>query len=325
MTMTSASGTEQPQLSMILDEVEVVRVERLSPSFVRVEFGGPCLEHFGVEGQPLYDQRIKLVFPGVPGGPVPSFEGVDDSWWETWLARPEAERGHMRTYTVRDLVGSGPDTRLVVDIVVHSDDHGDPGPGCDWAARAAVGDRVVVLGPRRGQFYGGIEFEPGTAGRLLLVGDETAVPAVCAILGQLPWDAVGAAFLEIPTAADAQTVQHPEGVRVVWLPRAGAAHGELLHPAVLDHLGVGAAAVAGAEADEVDPDLWETPTYSSSGEDVDSAATVVGHDLDDLYAWIAGESGVVTALRRVLVKDLGVDRRQVAFMGYWRRGVAMRS
>ncbi len=33
----------------------------------------------------------------------------------------------------------------------------------------------------------------------------------------------------------------------------------------------------------------------------------------------------VTALCRALVRDLGLDRRQVAFMGYWRRGVAMRS
>jgi len=76
---------------------------------------------------------------------------------------------------------------------------------------------------------------------------------------------------------------------------------------------------------EVDPDLWETPTYSSSGEEVDAAVTLVGHDLDGLYAWIAGESAMVTTLRRALVNDLGVDRRQVAFMGYWRRGVAMRS
>ncbi len=42
------------------------------------------------------------------------------------------------------------------------------------------------------------------------------------------------------------------------------------------------------------------------------------------YFWIAGESGVVTTLRRHLVKDLGIDRKRVAFMGYWRRGVAMR-
>jgi NADPH-dependent ferric siderophore reductase len=41
---------------------------------------------------------------------------------------------------------------------------------------------------------------------------------------------------------------------------------------------------------------------------------------DGLYAWIAGESSVVTGLRRHLVCDLGVDRRSVAFMGYWREG-----
>ncbi|GAA4374064.1 siderophore-interacting protein [Nocardioides caricicola] len=315
--------TTQDRLPMILDEVEVVRVERLSPSFVRVELGGACLAEFGVDG-PLYDQRIKLVFPGVPGGPVPSFEGVNDSWWETWLSRPEEERGHMRTYTVRDVVGEGGDTRLVVDIVVHEDAHGDVGPGCDWALRAAVGDRVVVLGPRRGEQYGGIEFVPGAAARLLLVGDETAVPAICAILAQLPVDATGAAYLEVPTAADIQTVQHPEGVAVTWLAREGAAHGAGLHAAVLEHLGAGGA-VTLEEPEEVDPDLWETPTYSSSGEDVEAAQLVVGHDLGDLYAWIAGESGLVTGLRRALVKDLGMDRRQVAFMGYWRRGVAMRS
>ena len=317
--------TTQHSLPMVLDEVEVVAVDRLSPSFVRVELGGPCLADFGVDG-PLYDQRIKLVFPGVPGGPPPSFAGADESWFDTWLARPEEERGHMRTYTVRELRGEGPDTRLVVDVVVHPDEHGDVGPGCAWAARAAVGDRVVLLGPRKGQLYGGIEFDPGTAKRLLLVGDETAVPAICATLGLLAPDATGAAFLEVPTAADVQDVEHPAGVEVVWLPREGAAHGSVLQAAVLAHLGVGAAPVE--EPEDVDPDLWETPTYSSSGEEVaTSPAPPAEHrqDLGDLYAWIAGESGLVTALRRVLVKDLGVDRRQVAFMGYWRKGVAMRS
>ena len=74
---------------MIQDEVAVTRVDRLSPSFVRVELGGPCLAEFGVDG-PLYDQRIKLVFPG----------------------------DRMRTYTVRDVRGEGAATRLVVDLVV---------------------------------------------------------------------------------------------------------------------------------------------------------------------------------------------------------------
>lgn len=313
------SATQQ-QLPLILDEVEVVAVERLSPSFVRVELGGDCLAEFGVDG-PTYDQRIKLVFPQTPGGPLPRFEPDAENWYAAWLALPEEERGHMRTYTIRDLRGTGTDTRLVVDVVVHADDHGAPGPGCAWAAAARVGDRVVVLGPRRGHHYGGIEFDPGTAGRLLLVGDETAVPAICAVLEQLPRSASGAAFLEVPSAEDVLPVQHPDGVEVVWLPRGGAEPGARMHPAVLDHLGADVAVPD--DIGEVDPDLWETPTYSSSGEEVDGAVTVVGHDLADVYAWIAGEAKVVTGLRRALVNDLGLDRRQVAFMGYWRRGVSM--
>ena len=86
------------------------------------------------------------------------------------------------------------------------------------------------------------------------------------------------------------------------------------------HLGIPGAEVEVA-ADEVDPDLWETPFYSSSGEEVPGDVAVVG----GTYAWIAGESKVVTGLRRHLVNELGFDRRQVAFMGYWRRGVAMKS
>lgn len=41
---------------------------------------------------------------------------------------------------------------------------------------------------------------------------------------------------------------------------------------------------------------------------------------DGAYAWIAGESAVVKALRRHLVNERGLDRRAVTFTGYWRRG-----
>ncbi|MER7547783.1 siderophore-interacting protein [Actinomadura sp.] len=41
---------------------------------------------------------------------------------------------------------------------------------------------------------------------------------------------------------------------------------------------------------------------------------------DGAYAWIAGESAMVKALRRHLVKERGMDRRAVTFTGYWRRG-----
>jgi NADPH-dependent ferric siderophore reductase len=309
-----------PDLGMLIEEVEVRRVDRLSPSFVRFELGSPALTELGNDDGPYFDQRIKLVFPH-GDGPVPSFEGADDSWWETWVQRPEEERGHMRTYTVRDVVGSGEDPRLVVDIVLHDDhDGGESGPGSTWAAEAKVGDRLVVMAPRRGYAYGGIEFAPGAAGRLMLVGDETALPAIAGILRDLPADAVGTALVEVPLSADVQRLASPAGVEVVWLPRDGAEMGTLVHAAAVERLGAAPAEVAVSD-DEVDPDLWETPGYSSSGEDVAAELTLA----DELYVWIAGESKVVTGLRRVLVNDLGLDRRQVAFMGYWRRGVAMRS
>ncbi|MHA4777379.1 siderophore-interacting protein [Streptomyces sp. MSC1_001] len=40
------------------------------------------------------------------------------------------------------------------------------------------------------------------------------------------------------------------------------------------------------------------------------------------YVWIAGESGSVKALRRHFVRDLGLDRRRVTFVGYWRKGLS---
>jgi NADPH-dependent ferric siderophore reductase len=302
---------------MILTEVEVTSVERLSPSFVRVELGSPELADFGVDG-PLWDQRVKLVFPGASGR-LPSFAGAEESWYAAWLELPADERGHMRTYTVRDVVGSGADTRLVVDLVLHLAE-GATGPASSWAAAARPGDRLVVVAPRRGEPFGGIEFGPGTAQRLLLVADETAVPAVAAILDQLPAAARGTAFLEVPVAGDVLDLDAPVGVEVVWLPRDGVPLGQRLHAAVVDHLG--APAEPGSVTDgEIEPNVWETPSFSSSGEQIADVAPVHG----DLYAWIAGESGVVTALRRHLVRGLGLDRRQVAFMGYWRRGVAMRS
>ncbi len=311
--------TEQTGLPMLLDEVEVVRVERLSPSFVRVELASPVLADFGVDG-PLYDQRIKLIFPGEQG--LPTFDrSNEEAAMASWYGRPEEERGHMRTYTIRDVVGEGVDTRLVVDFVIHAPDE-PSGPGGDWGAHAKVGDRVITMAPRRGLPFGGIEFDPAGATQLLLVGDETALPAIARILEDLPETAKGSVFIEVPLSDDIQELRSLPGMAVTWLPRNGRARGSEIHGAVLDLLG---ADVAEPVIDEIDPDLWETPTYSSSGEEVDVPVKTVGHDYDGLYAWIAGEAKVVTGLRRALVKDLGIDRHQVCFMGYWRVGVSMKS
>jgi NADPH-dependent ferric siderophore reductase len=317
-------------LPLLLTELEVVRAERVSPSFVRIELGGAALAELGPDG-PVYDQRIKLIFPNA-AGTLPSFALADESWWTTWMEIPEDERGSLRTYTIRDRVGEGVDTRLVVDIVVHEGDaHSEDvldGAGNRWALQAAPGQRLVTLAPRKGHEFGGIEWSPGTATRLLLVGDETAVPAIRGVLRDLPADATGAAYVEVPVDADVQEIASPAGVQVTWLPRNGTPRGEQLHAAVLDHLtGTAPTEAVVVTDDEIDPDLWETPVHSSSGEDVAAATAVPTGDAPyaGLYAWIAGESRVVTGLRRKLVNDLGLDRRQVAFMGYWREGVSMRS
>ena len=302
---------------IVLGEVEVRAATRLSPTFVRLELGGDCLADLGTDG-PSYDQRIKLVLPGARGT-LPVLDGADPDWYAAWCALPEDERGQMRTYTVRDIRGEGVATRLVVDVALH----GDPpsGPGASWAAAAAPGSRCLVVGPRRGVDSGGIEFSPGHADELLLVADETGVPAVAAILEQLPGDARGVAFLEVPDAADVQLLSSPGGVDVRWLVRSGAPWGAKAVPAVRRHVGLREQGGSPAAPVPVDEEIWETPAWSESEQEVPAPAR--GHLR--CYAWIAGESTVVRTLRRALVGELGWERAQVAFMGYWREGVAMRS
>ena len=307
--------TVPPTAGPVVAEVEVAHVQRLCPSFVRVTFAGPALADVGVDG-PLLDRRIKLVLPA-PGAAPPAVDlEHPDGWYAAWLALSEEVRGSMRTYTVRSLHGSGASTRLVVDLVVHA--HGELGPGCRWALTAAPGDRVLLVGPRLGCDFGGIEFDPGRAGRLLLVGDETAAPAIASIVESLPAGTSGRAYLEVPTSADVLDVRPPRGVRVVWLPRNGAAHGEPVIGSVASLFGLGA--TPGPVA--VGPELWETPTYSGTGEPVEDDSPD-GPD-EGLYAWVAGEAGMVARVRRMLVDEVRLPRRQVAFMGYWRQGVAMR-
>ncbi len=101
---------------------------------------------------------------------------------------------------------------------------------------------------------------------------------------------------------------------MTWLARSGSgAPGALLQPAVVDALartwpqliggpGAGAEELAAPEGDDL---LWEVAASDTS---------------TGLYAWMAGEAGAITGLRRYLVRDLGVPRGSVSFMGYWKLG-----
>ncbi|WP_295100685.1 siderophore-interacting protein [uncultured Microbacterium sp.] len=317
--MSAETTTERP--TYVLARAEVRGVERVSPNFVRITFGGDDLLEFGTPGD-VFDSRIKIVFPPA-SGILPDLDRETDDWWGSFLAVPEEDRGSMRTYSVRDLRVTDAGTELDVDFVLHLAP-GLTGPASRWADAAAVGKELFIVGPRRGvtaAAHGGAEYEPGTATSVVLAGDETAAPAIARILEDAPSDLRGCAFIEVPSPADVLRIDAPAGVEVHWLPRdAGEPHGVRLIPAVLEYLGD---ADAADEIDVKDIDtealLWETPDYSGLGEEIAEADAPA-----ERYFWIAGESGVVTTLRRHLVKDLGIDRSQVAFMGYWRRGVAMR-
>jgi NADPH-dependent ferric siderophore reductase len=178
--------------------------------------------------------------------------------------------------------------------------------------------------------YGGTEFNPGQHRDLLLVADETALPALTRILADLGPGYRGHAFVEVPSNADKLAFDVPDGFEICWLTRDGAEHGRRVVEAVRRHLGLGPLDPSSLPAEvpsDLDVDVWETPRYSSAGEDIDAQLRphTPGSNPLHLYAWIAGESWMVKALRRCLVTELGVERGQVAFMGYWREGVSMKS
>lgn len=314
----SAETTTRTRAPYVLARAEVRGVERVSPNFVRITLGGAELDDFGTPGD-VYDARIKLVFPPA-SGVLPVIDRETDDWWGAYLAIPENERGSMRTYSVRELRVTDAGTEVVIDFVLHLAP-GLTGPASSWASRAEVGNELLIVGPRRGRAdRSGIEYAPAGAPSVVLVGDETAAPAIARILEDAPRELRGIAFIEMPAAGDELPIDAPADVEVHWLPRGDAAHGLRLIPTVLDYLGdTGHDEITVQDADGEDL-VWETPVYSGSGEEV----AVPSGSSDDRYFWIAGESGVVTTLRRHLVKELGIDRSQVAFMGYWRRGVAMR-
>lgn len=314
----------------VVTEATVHSVLRLTPAFVRVELASPRFADLGEEG---FDTRFKVVLPG-PNGRLPSIPEAAEDFYESWVNTPAEVRSPMRTYTIRDIVRDGDDVRLVVDFVVHDDRGHGRGPACRWALSATSGDVITVVAPHRLTEYGGTEFDPADRSHLLLIGDETAVPALSRILEDLGPGHTGEVFVEVPSSEDILGLQVPPGFEVTWFPRNEDSCGRRLVQEVRRHLGLPPSQdfevlpeLDGALASDLDIDVWETPRYSSAGEDVEAQLHTrsLGHDLDDTYAWIAGESWLVKALRRSLVNELDLDRSQVAFMGYWREGVAMKS
>jgi NADPH-dependent ferric siderophore reductase len=177
---------------------QVVRTEDLTPHMRRITLGG--LPDFPGAG---LDHRVKVFFP-LPGEPRPIYPTGDD-WWERWQVEPV--RAVFRTYTIRK---HRPEPGEVdIDFVLH----GDGGPGSRWAIQATPGGEVGLWGPRA-------EYDPppGTDW-VLLAGDETALPAIGAVIESMPSDARGRVLVEVASAAEEQKLDVPGGVRLDWLHR----------------------------------------------------------------------------------------------------------
>lgn len=292
--------------------VSVAASASIGPNLQRITLCGEDLHQFGVAG---CDQRVKLLLPrrGRTVADVPVGEG----WYARWRALPEGIRPVMRTYTVR---AHRPETgEMDIDLVLHGTEDGTAGPAAHWAATARPGHQVALIGPDRpgdGMMWGRAWAPPASTDQVLLAGDETAVPAVAAIVESLPGDARGITCLEVPSRGDVQHWHAPRGMDIRWYSReeaaTDAAHGALLEPAVRQAVSELAGSVAAApgceQLDEVNVDtdlLWDVPERRATAE---------------LYAWLAGEAAMIKRLRRLMVGEHGIPRASVAFMGYWRSG-----
>jgi NADPH-dependent ferric siderophore reductase len=210
--------------------LQVRRSARITPRMVRVTLTGNALAGFGGDGP---DRRIKMFFP-VPGQDRPAVPRASTGGpvWPAGEPRPT-----IRTYTVRrydDAAGE-----LDVDFVLHE----GHGPAAAWARDVRPGSWVGVSEP------GGRYVPDPAADFHLVIGDESALPAVATVLAALPPDVPAVAYLEVEDAGEEQVL--PGGAEVHWVRRdarpAGAPLTAAVHAATLPE-GRGQAWLSGESA-----------------------------------------------------------------------------
>lgn len=124
----------------------------------------------------------------------------------------ETGRRVKRRYTIRH---ARPETgELDLDVLLHGE-----GPGSQWGALANPGDEVSFQGPRG-------KLDLRAAQWHLLVGDESALPAIASICESLPDDEPAVAVIETRDRAD----ELPVRAQLRWAHRGAGV------PGTPDHL-----------------------------------------------------------------------------------------
>ena len=248
---------------MRLRLLTVLQVECVSARLVRVRIGGEQLRGFASPG---FDDHVKVFFPP-PGEAFTSLPALGPAGP---VFADGATRPAMRDYTPHH---HDPEAlSLQLDFALHG-----AGPATEWAARAQVGDTLMVGGPR-GSFLIGTGFD-----HHLLIGDETALPAIRRRVAELPPGADVIILAEVDGPADAEPFRSVANVHTRWVYRSGMCRRS-------------ASCLVDALQDQ------QLPKGSC-------------------HAWVACESSDAKALRAALLAR-GADRASLKAAGYWRRGAA---
>ncbi|MFD1859605.1 siderophore-interacting protein [Aeromicrobium camelliae] len=255
---------------IVLRRATVERVVDVTPHMRRLTLSGPDLAA-GVmgDGYPRpafrsdgFDDHVKLVVPPAEGE-LPRI-GTQEEQRFAW--NPEV-LAFTRDYTVR--AWDSASGRFDVDVVRH-----DHGLASSWAYRAQPGDEIHFAGPKSCAFVN------TDADWHLLVGDETALPAIGRWLDEASAGMRARVIVEVPTADDRQEFTTKADAEIDWLVRddVPAGRSTLLFEAVRD-------------------------LTMPEGR---------------VYAWVGGEAMTIAPIRRYLRGELGLPKDDVEVVGYWR-------
>lgn len=172
-----ASRVQRVRHDLKRRDLQVVRVETLSPHFKSITFGGDALADFISAS---FDDHVKFMLDADGAEPV------------------------RRDYTPRHYDATA--RELTLEFAMHGE-----GRAAQWAAHATPGQWATIGGPR-GSFI-----IPTDYAWHLLVGDETALPAIHRRLEELPEGARALAVVQVADAADRREFHSAAEVSEQWV------------------------------------------------------------------------------------------------------------
>ena len=169
-----------------------------------------------VSAAPLSEHLVRIVASGALGDWETSGAG---GHFKLFLPQPDGETA-TRTYTVRS---HDPERgELTIDFALHED-----GPASEFARAARPGDVFEVSGGSR----------PGFAPRsdsawTVLVADQSALPAVAAVLEALPATQTAHVVIEVPSEEDVIELPSDATVTTRWIVGSGTPNERLVEAAL---------------------------------------------------------------------------------------------